>query len=183
MKQVLIVAALVASASAFAPASRCVRSFALIVATLILKFVSRVLPLVDIENNDNDCTIKQLSLFLYGLVLRRWNLDTLQEDSGLLLLIPGFFFLIGFLTSFPSSVTSIFLVSLLLYYRNKINYFKKKPINRPITTTTALSAEWEKEWKDSNFEGDLAKVQKEAEDRLEEKVAELLSNIENTGAN
>ena len=55
MKQVLIVAALVASASAFAPASRCVRSFAFIVATLILKFVSRVLPLVDIENND--CTI------------------------------------------------------------------------------------------------------------------------------
>jgi hypothetical protein len=46
-----------------------------------------------------------------------------------------------------------------------------------------LSAEWEKEWKDSNFEGDLAKVQKEAEERLEEKVAELLSNIENTGAN
>jgi len=55
------------------------------------------------------------------------------------------------------------------------------PASRPITTTTALSAEWEKEWKDSNFEGDLAKVQKEAEDRLEEKVAELLSNIENTG--
>ena len=52
MKQVLIVAALVASASAFAPASRCVRSFAFIVGTFHLKFVSRVLPLVDIENND-----------------------------------------------------------------------------------------------------------------------------------
>jgi hypothetical protein len=37
--------------------------------------------------------------------------------------------------------------------------------------------------KDSNFEGELDKVQKEAEERLEEKVAELLSNIENTGAN
>mmetsp|Transcript_45311 Transcript_45311/g.45869 ORF Transcript_45311/g.45869 Transcript_45311/m.45869 type:complete len:80 (+) Transcript_45311:54-293(+) len=38
-----------------------------------------------------------------------------------------------------------------------------------------------KDWKETNFEGDLAKVQKDAEERLEEKVAELLSNIENTG--
>jgi hypothetical protein len=44
-----------------------------------------------------------------------------------------------------------------------------------------LNAEWEKDWKESNFEADLAKVQEEAEKRLEEKVAELTSNIETTG--
>ena len=93
------------------------------------------------------------------------------------------FFQFDFLTSFLLLSLQYFSFHYCFTYRNKINYFKKKPINRPITTTTALSAEWEKEWKDSNFEGDLAKVQKEAEDRLEEKVAELLSNIENTGAN
>jgi hypothetical protein len=50
------------------------------------------------------------------------------------------------------------------------------------TTTTALNAEWEKEWKEINFEGDLAKLQKEAEERLETKITELMSNIEKTGA-
>jgi hypothetical protein len=54
-------------------------------------------------------------------------------------------------------------------------------IYRPVAANTALNAEWEKDWKESNFEADLAKVQKEAEARLEEKVAELASNIENTG--
>jgi hypothetical protein len=54
-------------------------------------------------------------------------------------------------------------------------------IYRPVAANTALNAEWEKDWKESTFEADLAKVQKEAEERLEEKVAELASNIENTG--
>lgn len=46
---------------------------------------------------------------------------------------------------------------------------------------SALSAEWEKDWKEANFEGDLAKLQKEAEERLDEKIAELMTNIEKAG--
>jgi hypothetical protein len=45
-----------------------------------------------------------------------------------------------------------------------------------------LSAEWDKEWKESDFEGDLAKLQKEAEERLDTKINELMSNIEKTGS-
>ena len=45
-----------------------------------------------------------------------------------------------------------------------------------------MNAEWEKEWKETDFEGDLAKIQKEAEERLDDKIAELMSNIEKTGA-
>lgn len=46
---------------------------------------------------------------------------------------------------------------------------------------SALKAEWEKEWKESDFEADLAKLQKEAEERLDEKISELQANIEKTG--
>ena len=54
--------------------------------------------------------------------------------------------------------------------------------SRPsFVSKTALSAEWEKDWKEANFEGDLAKLQKEAEERLDEKIAELMSNIEKAG--
>jgi hypothetical protein len=55
-------------------------------------------------------------------------------------------------------------------------------INRPIVSQTALNAEWEKDWKETNFETDLAKLQKEAEERLETKISELMSNIEKVGA-
>ena len=48
--------------------------------------------------------------------------------------------------------------------------------------TTALNAEWEKEWKEKDFAGDIEKLQKEAEERLDEKIAELKANIEKTGA-
>jgi len=44
-----------------------------------------------------------------------------------------------------------------------------------------LNAEWEKDWKETNFEADLEKVKAEAEKRLEEKVNELAANIENAG--
>lgn len=47
---------------------------------------------------------------------------------------------------------------------------------------TALNAEWEKDWKELDFEGDLSKLQKEAEERLDEKIAELNANIAKTGA-
>ena len=58
-----------------------------------------------------------------------------------------------------------------------------QPTNRPaFVSTTSLSAEWEKEWKETNFEADLAKLQKEAEERLDEKISELQANIEKTGA-
>ena len=53
---------------------------------------------------------------------------------------------------------------------------------RAFVSKTALSAEWEKDWKELDFEGDLDKLQKEAEDRLDSKIAELMSNIEKTGA-
>ena len=46
---------------------------------------------------------------------------------------------------------------------------------------TALSAEWEKDWKEIDVEGDLAKLQKEAEERLDDKIAELMANIETAG--
>ena len=47
---------------------------------------------------------------------------------------------------------------------------------------TSLNAEWEKEWKEIDFEGDLSKLQKEAEQRLDDKIAELVSNIEKAGS-
>eukprot|EP00539_Tryblionella_compressa_P008662 CAMPEP_0178755132 /NCGR_PEP_ID=MMETSP0744-20121128/12549_1 /TAXON_ID=913974 /ORGANISM="Nitzschia punctata, Strain CCMP561" /LENGTH=78 /DNA_ID=CAMNT_0020409129 /DNA_START=55 /DNA_END=291 /DNA_ORIENTATION=- len=56
------------------------------------------------------------------------------------------------------------------------------PASRPFVSKTALSAEWEKEWKETNFEGDLEKLKKEAEERLDNKINELMSNIENVGA-
>jgi hypothetical protein len=36
-------------------------------------------------------------------------------------------------------------------------------------------------WKETNFEGDIEKLKKEAEERLDSKIAELMSNIEKTG--
>jgi hypothetical protein len=45
-----------------------------------------------------------------------------------------------------------------------------------------LNAEWEKDWKEIDVEADLAKLQKEAEERLDTKISELMSNIEKVGA-
>ena len=50
------------------------------------------------------------------------------------------------------------------------------------TTKTSLNAEWEKNWKELDFEGDLSKLQKEAEKRLDDKIAELVANIEKAGS-
>ena len=52
--------------------------------------------------------------------------------------------------------------------------------NRPVASTS-LNAEWEKDWKESNFEADLDKLQKEAEERLETKISELMANVEKAG--
>ena len=55
-------------------------------------------------------------------------------------------------------------------------------LHRVALPKTALNAEWEKDWKETDFEGDLSKLQKEAEERLDEKIAELNANIAKTGA-
>jgi hypothetical protein len=45
-----------------------------------------------------------------------------------------------------------------------------------------LKAEpWDKDWKETNFEADLDKLQKEAEERLDAKISELTGNIESVG--
>ena len=52
---------------------------------------------------------------------------------------------------------------------------------RAFVSKTALSAEWEKNWKEYDFEKDLQKLEKEAEERMNEKVDELMRNIANSG--
>jgi hypothetical protein len=37
------------------------------------------------------------------------------------------------------------------------------------------------DWKETNFESDIEKIQKEAEERLDTKIAELQANIDNVG--
>eukprot|EP00529_Nitzschia_sp_RCC80_P040109 CAMPEP_0113455454 /NCGR_PEP_ID=MMETSP0014_2-20120614/8384_1 /TAXON_ID=2857 /ORGANISM="Nitzschia sp." /LENGTH=82 /DNA_ID=CAMNT_0000346885 /DNA_START=543 /DNA_END=791 /DNA_ORIENTATION=- /assembly_acc=CAM_ASM_000159 len=66
-----------------------------------------------------------------------------------------------------------------LLHKTKYNNQQNRPA---FVSTTSLNAEWEKEWKETNFEADLAKLQKEAEERLDEKISELQANIEKTGA-
>jgi hypothetical protein len=53
--------------------------------------------------------------------------------------------------------------------------------NRAAMPKTALNAEWEKDWKETSFEKDIDKLQKEAEVRMDEKISELTANIANTG--
>ena len=48
---------------------------------------------------------------------------------------------------------------------------------RPFGVNSALKAE-----EDKNWEAEFQKMEKEAEERLEAKVAEMMSNIEKTGA-
>ena len=51
--------------------------------------------------------------------------------------------------------------------------------------SSALSAEWEptdgSKWVENDFETDIKKLEKEAEERLESKIEELKSNIETVG--
>jgi len=51
--------------------------------------------------------------------------------------------------------------------------------------TTALSAEWEPtegmKWTETNFEADIAKIEQEAEKRLDAKIEELEANIASVG--
>lgn len=58
-------------------------------------------------------------------------------------------------------------------------------INSAFGVRTALSAEWTPaegdSWKETDFEGDLKKLEKEAEERLASKIAELEGNIQSVG--
>lgn len=56
------------------------------------------------------------------------------------------------------------------------------PSRPAFVSKTSLNAEWEKNWKEIDFEGDLSKLQKEAEQRLDDKIAELMTNIEKAGS-
>jgi hypothetical protein len=53
-----------------------------------------------------------------------------------------------------------------------------------VVSKTALSAEWKPEggkWEEKDFEGDLAKLEKEAEERLEAKIKDMMNKVEATG--
>ena len=54
-------------------------------------------------------------------------------------------------------------------------------LSRPFGSSTSLSAEKDK-WDEKDYEGELQKLEKEAEKRLEDKIAELMSKIETTGS-
>jgi hypothetical protein len=53
------------------------------------------------------------------------------------------------------------------------------------TTTTLAAEKWSPpagaKWEDKDFASELQKLEKEAEERLEAKAAELMSKIESTG--
>eukprot|EP01082_Thalassiosira_pseudonana_P013689 g12303.t1 g12303 contig6:1659222-1659728(+) len=49
------------------------------------------------------------------------------------------------------------------------------PVSRPSVSRTVVRAE------DADYEKEFAKLQKEAEERLDDKVAELMTNIETVG--
>lgn len=46
-----------------------------------------------------------------------------------------------------------------------------------------MNNEANKDWKETDFEGDISKLKAEAEKRLEDKISELKANIEKAGAN
>jgi hypothetical protein len=50
-----------------------------------------------------------------------------------------------------------------------------------------LSAEWappaDGKWEDKDYESELKKLEKEAEERLDAKISEMMAKIETTGAN
>lgn len=55
-----------------------------------------------------------------------------------------------------------------------------------VARTSALSAEWapkEGKWEEKDFESELKKLEKEAEERLDAKIADMMAKIETTGAN
>mmetsp|Transcript_17331 Transcript_17331/g.32875 ORF Transcript_17331/g.32875 Transcript_17331/m.32875 type:complete len:80 (+) Transcript_17331:40-279(+) len=58
------------------------------------------------------------------------------------------------------------------------------PARPVVSRTTSLAAEWKPadgEWKEKDYEKELAKLEKEAEERLDAKIAEMMAKIETTG--
>ena len=66
---------------------------------------------------------------------------------------------------------------------NSIFFFLFRFGVRPCTT---LSSEWKPQegegWEEKDYESEIEKLEKEAEDRLEAKIAEMMSKVEVTGA-
>ena len=63
-----------------------------------------------------------------------------------------------------------------------LSFFLRPAVSR----TVASSAEWvpkEGKWDEKDYEAELQKLEKEAEERLDAKIAEMMSKIETTGAN
>ena len=56
-----------------------------------------------------------------------------------------------------------------------------------LAPSTALKAEWEppagEKWEEKDYEAEIAKMEKEAEERLDAKIAEMMAKVETTGAN
>lgn len=76
------------------------------------------------------------------------------------------------------SLQSVLLTEEFFFLRTKLF---SNTIHRPVAANAALNAEGEKDGKESNFEADHAKLKEEAEKRIEEKVAELMKNIDTVG--
>lgn len=56
--------------------------------------------------------------------------------------------------------------------------------NRTFGVVSQLKAEWapkEGKWEDKDFEGQIKKLEVEAEERLNEKIADMMRNIEAVG--
>jgi hypothetical protein len=60
-----------------------------------------------------------------------------------------------------------------------VNYFKYR---FGITHATALQAEKDTKWEAKDYEGELAKLENEAEERLDAKISDMKSKVEKTGA-
>lgn len=66
------------------------------------------------------------------------------------------------------------------------HFFLFRLLLRPFGVSTSLSAEpeWKPagKWEEKDFEGELKKLEKEAEENLDKKISELKSKIETTGS-
>jgi hypothetical protein len=54
------------------------------------------------------------------------------------------------------------------------------------SASISVAAEWKpsegEKWEEKDFEGELKKLEKEAEDRLDAKIAEMMTNIDTVGS-
>jgi hypothetical protein len=67
-------------------------------------------------------------------------------------------------------------------YASPPSLFKKTRFG--VRPTTLAAAEWKPAdgaWKETDYEGELKKLEKEAEDRMEAKIADMMTKIDKTG--